>query len=150
MNTQTYTDKLIVTYCCNCGMPFGLSADFHKQRKEDARSFYCPRGHQQYYTHKERLEDKLRQAQQELTLAREDIDYWQSEAEEQAGRATVAKRQAAAAKGQLTKVKKRVGNGYCPCCNRQFINMQRHMAAKHPEYKEGDTPVPAAATPLPH
>lgn len=32
-------------------------------------------------------------------------------------------------------IKKRVGNGVCPCCNRTFENLSRHMSCKHPEYK---------------
>ena len=142
MKTQTYTDKLVIEYCCNCGLPFGLSTDFSQQRKEDGGSFYCPAGHPQYYTRKQKLEAKLKQAQQELTHAREDVNFWQSEAEEQAGRAQTAKRQAAAAKGHLTKIKKRLANGICPCCNRGFVNLQRHMATKHPSYNEEEAPAP--------
>ena len=32
-------------------------------------------------------------------------------------------------------VNKRVSNGTCPCCNRQFQNMRDHMRMKHPEFK---------------
>lgn len=28
---------------------------------------------------------------------------------------------------------KRIHNGVCPCCNRSFVNLQRHMKTKHPE-----------------
>jgi hypothetical protein len=28
----------------------------------------------------------------------------------------------------------RIGNGVCPCCNRSFTNLRRHMTTKHPEY----------------
>ena len=45
-------------------------------------------------------------------------------------------RRRAAAKGQLTKVKKRVGNGVCPCCTRSFTDLARHMESKHPAYVE--------------
>lgn len=38
-------------------------------------------------------------------------------------------------KGMLTKERKRVGNGVCPCCNRSFSNLQRHMVSKHPDHK---------------
>jgi hypothetical protein len=29
-----------------------------------------------------------------------------------------------------------VANGVCPCCNRTFQNLARHMAGKHPDYEE--------------
>ena len=61
-----------------------------------------------------------------------------AEAERQAGEAKHATRRMAAAKGELTKMKKRVGNGVCPCCNRQFVNLQRHMATQHPGYAVGN------------
>lgn len=30
-------------------------------------------------------------------------------------------------------IKKRVQGGACPCCNRHFVQLERHMATKHPE-----------------
>lgn len=39
-------------------------------------------------------------------------------------------------KGQVTKVKNRVSKGVCPCCNRYFKNLHRHMENKHPDYAE--------------
>jgi len=48
----------------------------------------------------------------------------------------VTKRQKAAAKGQLTKTKRRVANGVCPCCNRTFADLSAHMHGQHPEYGE--------------
>ena len=43
-------------------------------------------------------------------------------------------RQASAAKAQVTKIKKRVGHGVCPCCNRTFGNLAAHIAQKHPTF----------------
>lgn len=37
---------------------------------------------------------------------------------------------------RLRKVKDRVKNGVCPCCNRTFVNLQRHMHTKHPSYDD--------------
>lgn len=31
-----------------------------------------------------------------------------------------------------------VGAGVCPCCNRTFKNLARHMAGQHPGFTEGD------------
>ena len=39
-----------------------------------------------------------------------------------------------AAKGQISKLKKRASAGVCPCCNRSFQNLRRHMGNKHPEF----------------
>jgi hypothetical protein len=35
----------------------------------------------------------------------------------------------------MTRIKKRVAAGVCPCCNRSFKDLARHMAGQHPDYK---------------
>jgi DNA-directed RNA polymerase subunit RPC12/RpoP len=47
-----------------------------------------------------------------------------------------AERQVAAQKGQITKMRNRVGRGVCPCCNRFFVKLHQHVETKHPEFKE--------------
>jgi hypothetical protein len=37
-------------------------------------------------------------------------------------------------------VQKRVGNGVCPCCNRTFEDLARHMKVKHREYSLAAAP----------
>jgi len=37
-------------------------------------------------------------------------------------------------KGATTKAKKRHAAALCPCCNRSFVQLQRHMASQHPNY----------------
>lgn len=49
-----------------------------------------------------------------------------------------ADRAAAADWAQLTKTRKRIANGVCPCCHRTFQNLARHMAGQHPAYEESD------------
>lgn len=39
-----------------------------------------------------------------------------------------------AAVGQVTKLKNRVGHGVCPCCNRSFGNLARHIESEHPTF----------------
>jgi hypothetical protein len=108
--------------CCNCGCHFGLDEYLYKRRREDKQDFYCPNGHRQAYTQSEA--DKLRQERDRLTqrLAQKD-----DEIEHQ-------RKQLIASKGQITKLQKRAKAGTCPCCNRTFSNMARHMQTKHPEF----------------
>lgn len=40
-----------------------------------------------------------------------------------------------AQKGATTRARKRHAAGVCPCCNRTFQQLTRHMATKHPDYK---------------
>ena len=37
---------------------------------------------------------------------------------------------------KIKRIEKRVANGVCPCCHRQFVQLTRHMKNKHPEYLE--------------
>ena len=43
-------------------------------------------------------------------------------------------RQLSATRGVVTRIKNRVGHGVCPCCNRSFGNVARHMADQHPNW----------------
>jgi uncharacterized Zn-finger protein len=125
-------------WCNGCGVPYGLPRGFLKQRREDHQTWTCPNGCERHYPvgssdvekKAKALEEEKTRLQQQLTWAREDRDR------QRAGRLT-AERRRAAAKGQLTKTKNRIANGVCPCCNRTFVNLGKHMAGKHPDYAPG-------------
>lgn len=117
-NTQVVT--LAVTFeteeCCDCGMPFAMTADFRKRRLEKRDLFYCPAGHPQHYLGKseaQQLRERL-----DATLKREN--------EERAARV--------AAEKANERLKRRVKAGTCPCCKRTVSQLARHMKSKHPEY----------------
>jgi hypothetical protein len=107
--------------CCSCGCHFGLDEYMYKRRLEDKKDFYCPNGHPQSYTESEA--DQLRKERDRL---KQQIAYKDDLVK-------AAERQVVAAKGQITKLKKRAKAGVCPCCNRTFSNMAAHMKTKHPD-----------------
>lgn len=113
----------MVTECCfSCGVLFGLPEELYKilQNNPD-KYFYCPNGHSQHYVksqeavRREQVEKLLREKEHQLIMsANQKLELEQ----------------------QLKKVNnklKRVSKGVCPCCNRTFIDLQRHMKTKHPE-----------------
>lgn len=103
-----------------------------RRRRNDHGDFYCPAGHCQSYIGKsdeERLREKLDYRSEQLARERD-----QRHKEERKHAAT--KRRLSASKGQVTKIKNRVGHGVCPCCNRTFQNLARHMGSQHPEFTE--------------
>lgn len=127
MATITYTGTLTVLRCW-CGITLAVPQDLrdHQLRHHhDGTSevgIYCPLGHQfipsgepQY----KRLERRLANKDEDLRA-------------ERASHATT-KGQLTATKGQLTKTRKRAANGVCPCCQRSFVNVARHVRTKHPE-----------------
>lgn len=106
--------------CCTaCGIRFGMPFGFLDDRRKNKSTFYCPNGHPMSYTESEA--DRLRR---ERDLLRQQIAQRDDEIAE-------AKRLASAAKGYVTRLKNRAKAGLCPCCNRHFTNLGRHMASKH-------------------
>lgn len=114
----TKTLTLSVIECASCGIPFGITEDFEERRRNNHTGFYCPNGHSNYYAGKseaEKLRDELKRKEQELAdTAIQKINLQNQLAEKE-------------------RKLKRVHNGVCPCCNRSFVNLQKHMKTKHPE-----------------
>jgi hypothetical protein len=127
--------EMYVEECCNCGVTFAMTMDFHNEKLRDRnnhnrRSFYCPNGHAQWYTG-ETEEQKLKR---ELKQAREQAEReagWRRSAEK---RATHERNRANGYKGHATRISKRVKAGVCICCNRTFQDLASHMATKHPQF----------------
>lgn len=120
-------------YTCKCEVwiPDALYEAAHASRGPNGIHFYCGYGHSQHYVIGESDEQKLRRERDRLAqrvAERDDEIRRQRELRE------AADRRAAAARGQVTKIKNRVGHGVCPCCNRTFENLARHMASKHADY----------------
>ena len=122
MNTQMITAFLVKQSCCSCGVIFGIENYHNEELRKSHQGFYCPNGHSQHYTAKsaaEILQDELTREKARCDQAKMDAQY--------------ERRQRIAKQGQLTKVKNRIMNGVCPCCNRYFDNLKRHMEIKHKE-----------------
>lgn len=117
-----------VVSCGHCGIPFCMSLDFYRKRQEDHKSWYCPNGHQRQYN----SESEASKLKRELERTRQ----MQDAAEARANTAENERHQIATAH---RKMRVRVMNGVCPCCNRQFPNLLRHMQTQHPDFKETRT-----------
>ena len=133
MNTILMEVTLIAETCCTCGIPFGMPDYHQKKLKQKGGDFYCPNGHGQHYTNPEipELKKRLKAAEEGKQLYKQ---WYQAEQSDH----DYTRRRLSATKGVLTKTKKRIANGVCPCCNRHFVNLQRHMETKHPEYDKGE------------
>lgn len=132
--TVTTSQQFHVDSCCSCGTMFAMTQEFYKRRHENCgpnNPFYCPNGHKQWYvgeSAEQKLEKERRRFEEQLEAKNATINRVRMQAD-------AAERRARAANGQVTKLKRRVGNGVCPCCNRTFTDLQRHMHDKHPEFK---------------
>ena len=111
--------------CYRCGVIFAMTSEYTKQRLRDHESFWCPNGHRQAYLHESqetRLERELANAERATSSERRMKE--------------AARRSSAAYRGQVTKIKRRVSRGVCPCCNRTFADLGKHMSGKHPDWTE--------------
>lgn len=117
--------------CYNCLTHFAMDEELNRRCHQDGRRFYCPNGHSQVYTESE--VQKLKKINQNLTSRL----GWEEDRADRLNRDNRDLRsQKSAIKGQLTKTRKRIANGVCPCCNRSFSNVARHIESKHPAFKE--------------
>lgn len=116
--------------CAKCGLLFSLTQNFCDRRHKDHKPFYCPNNHYNYWP-QESDEEKLKKEKaalvRELQAEKNHKNFYKEEAKQQ-------RRSAGAFKGQVTRIKNRIANGVCPCCNRSFTNVRRHMNSQHPEF----------------
>lgn len=113
--------------CCKCGMVFGIPEHFYISMRQLAEkgTFYCPAGHPQCFASGQSENEKLRLERDRLKQHEAYLEDQLREERESSKRALAVER------GRLTKLKNRLNAGVCPCCNRTFQNLQRHMATKH-------------------
>jgi hypothetical protein len=119
-------------YRCKCVMWIPQNLE-QAARRSSKIEFFCAYGHGQIFAEGESDLDKLRRERDQLAqrIAQRD-DRIKALCEER----EAANRRAAAARGRVTKIKNRVGHGVCPCCNRTFENLARHMTSQHPSFAE--------------
>lgn len=123
--------------CARCGVLFAMPEEMNAQRRQDGQAFHCPEGHKNVYDPNDETSRLKRQlAQTQTNLERQEAETRSArEARDRATTRAEAERQRANGfKGQMRKTMKRVGAGTCPCCNRNFTALARHMATQHPEH----------------
>lgn len=118
----TFADNIeyVTHQCGECGIPFAMTREFHDRRVNDRETWYCPNGHPRAFTGESEA-DKLRAEVERQKQMRE---------AEEARRLRVEQERDQVARAH-TKMRARVMNGVCPCCNRTFQNLMRHMQTEH-------------------
>lgn len=125
-----YTLHLEPHTCVACGVPYALTPGFRGQRKKDGKNFYCPNGCCLSFPKGPTEADRLREMLEAANRSKTELAARVAAVEAARERADKAlRKEKAAAKRTAT----RIHAGVCPCCNRTFQNLARHMASKHPE-----------------
>lgn len=139
------SDELIKWTCGQCGVVQAMPKQADIVLRQSSATFYCLYGHVWHYPQGKSEEDKLR-AQLEAERrsrqrAEQNIAMWRDDAKQAREEADRQKRRASGYKGHAARITKRAKAGVCPCCNRHFTALERHMATKHPEFT-ADAPEP--------
>lgn len=127
-DTISGVGTLHVIDCPTCGCIYAIPAGVYRRgiaRKGHA-TIYCPNGHTWHFTGKTH-EAEVRDLRDSLAQAHARRD--QAEADARMARAREAK-----ARKERDRIKTRAGAGVCPCCNRTFAQLARHIKSKHPDY----------------
>lgn len=119
--------------CITCGVRFGVPFGYTDNHRKNKERFYCPNGHAMSYTESEA--DKLRRERDRLKQENARLE----EEKQLAWRAENAQKERAdaAVKREKRLLKRAAAGAACPCCNRNFANLARHIAAKHPTFEPG-------------
>lgn len=123
--------------CGECGGSYAITSRHFTQCRERGESWNCPycrigwgfAGRGEIADLKQKLEQANRRA-----------DFLATHGQRMAEERDHEKRRAASIKGHLTRYRTRVGRGVCPCCNRSFENLRRHMESQHPGQIESREP----------
>lgn len=131
MTFATITSDYHQLCCSQCGIVYFFPKKWTDQARQEGKSWQCPNGHGQWFG--ESSYDKLKRERDRLAqrIAEKDDEAQRLRAARQE-----TERRLSATKGVVTRIKNRVGNGVCPCCNRSFSDLHRHMTTKHPSYIE--------------
>lgn len=132
---------LYVLDCADCGVVFAITRDYEDRRRKDAANFYCPNGHVNAWSETEATRQRKRadRLAADLQRAEEERSRYQEWLRTERERHKATERSLAATKGVVTRTKRRIGKGVCPCCNRHFANVERHMTTQHPDYAPSAT-----------
>jgi hypothetical protein len=122
------------TDCIVCGVKIVLTEELMQQRRRDHAIFFCPNGHQQIFsgeTAEEGLRRQLADEKRKLEFARNEIKAHEESAEKAKQE---AQKVAQGVAQEMARLKRRIGNGVCPCCQRTVSQLARHMSTEHPDY----------------
>lgn len=117
--------------CGGCSIHYAMDQALYSRCLTYGDTFYCPNGHPRVFIDPE--VSKLKKENQSL----KNRALWaEQDSHRHYEELAAVKKEKAVIKGQLTKTRKRIANGVCPCCRRTFQNVSSHMTSKHPDFKE--------------
>lgn len=117
-------ERHTITQCGSCGVWHTVPTIVFDSHFNEGGFHHCPNGHSRGWSKGQ--EEKDREA------IRRERDRLKQDEARLIGEIAAEKERAAVLEQKLLKAKRRAHAGVCQCCNRTFLNMQRHMKSKHP------------------
>lgn len=117
-------ERHVVNQCGTCAVWHTIPEITYDCFRSEGGYWHCPNGHQRGFR-KGTDEIKQEEIRQERDRLKQDAARLQDEVAAERKRAEDAER-------KVLHVKRRANAGVCQCCNRTFLNVQRHMKSKHP------------------
>lgn len=113
-----------IIQCGTCAVWHTLPSIIHDTYYREGGFWHCPNGHQRGY----------RKGQDEIEKenTRRERDRLKQDAARLQDELAATRKRAEEAESKVLKTKRRANAGVCQCCNRTFLNVQRHMKSKHP------------------
>lgn len=116
-------ERHVVNQCGTCAVWHTIPEIIYNSYRAEGGFWHCPNGHQRGFR---KGQDEIDQENIRRERDRLKQDTARLECE------VVGQRQRAdAAEKKVIQIKRRAAAGVCPCCNRTFLNIQRHMKSKH-------------------
>lgn len=118
-NQSIAIDDELRTTSCWCGIHLAIPRNLYKwARESEHNAVYCPLGHEFVFNNSNA--EKLKAAEARERHLEDQLRAAENEAE--------------ATRRRLIRERHRFANGVCPCCDRSFTNVARHMETQHPDY----------------
>ena len=112
--------------CGTCGVLHAIPQAMHEALQREGGYWTCPNGHSRGYgkgtiaAERDRLRKELAAETERKSAA--------------LARANTAERQRDKLQRAAKLAARRASAGVCPCCQRTFVQLARHMKCKHPEH----------------
>lgn len=131
MESLAYSVTLTTMSCGECGGVYAINEQRRAQCRTEGTGWTCPycKCSWGYFNNGENARLK-----RELEQLRKRKEWAEQESRNQRERREATERRLSAQRGVTTRIKNRISKGACPCCNRTFQDLQRHMVRQHPTY----------------
>lgn len=133
LNTKYVTVELSEINCGECGGTYAINEHYREQMYQKGGSWNCPYCSCGWGYSQNNENSKLKKQIETLERSKK---FAERQAANEREEAKYQKNCARAQKAAKTRIKNRIKNGVCPCCNRTFKQLAAHMKNKHPDYME--------------